>query len=354
MSPISLVSVNLAAVVLESFHYGIYSILASYGLYLMVKRRHERLDNCGVGLPTRARYRSTLVSPVALGAFSLFITITSHWLLNTARLFIAFRPWEDSVDPQGFYSNLSHITEVLKSGFLVASILIGTRSSCIHHLWVVWASRIRIIIIPSITLMGFAVFGVGLTYQLSTFSSDDSIFEAAFRRWTTGVCFFSMCTAAYTTAFIWYKLWTTTRALKGMAHFGVNSLSTITRIFIDSATLITIWGLSHTVSYQCGSNIQFIAADCLSAIVGIANLLLQIRLHWDLTAAKQQSRSPTLRMTNQIRFVRNGVNPTSLYLEEITTNSVQRAVVEEVDIAPVSAGAPGFDIDLTLLPPCAA
>ncbi|KAF8132124.1 hypothetical protein K438DRAFT_1998682 [Mycena galopus ATCC 62051] len=303
MSPISLVSVNLTAVVLESFHYSIYSILASYGLYLMVKRRHERLDNCGVGLPTRARYRSTLVSPVALGAFSLFITITSHWLLlNTARLFIAFRPWEDSVDPQGFYSNLSHITEVLKSGFLVASTLIGD-SLIIHHLWVVWASRIRIIIIPSITLMGFAVFGVGLTYQLSTFSSDDSIFEAAFRRWTTGVCFFSMCTAAYTTAFIWYKLWTTTRALKGMAHFGVNSLSAITRIFIDSATLITIWGLFHTVSYQCGSNIQFIAADCLSAIVGIANLLLQIRLHWDLTAAKQQSRSPTSRMTNQIRFV---------------------------------------------------
>ncbi|KAF8171215.1 hypothetical protein K438DRAFT_1940784 [Mycena galopus ATCC 62051] len=284
MSPISLVGVNLAVVVLESLLYGLYFVLALHALYLMVIRHRERRSTRASGVPghIQNRSRSGFLSPVAIGAFSLFITATAHWLLNVIRLFIAFHHWEDGVGPQQFYSNLSHITEVLKYGFLVASILIGD-SLIIHHLFVVWAFSTRMIIVPSITLMGLAAFGVGLTYQLSTFSSNDSFFKAAFRRWTTGVCFFSMCTAAYTTGFIWYRLWSTSRMLRTMSI--VSNLSTITRIFIDSAALITIWGLFHTVSYQCGSNIQFVAADCVPVIIGISNLLLQIRLHRDLTTA---------------------------------------------------------------------
>ncbi|KAF7326470.1 hypothetical protein MVEN_02614000 [Mycena venus] len=326
MSPISLVGVNLAVVVLESLFYGLYFVLALHALYLMVIRRRERRSTRASGFPghIQSRSRSGFLSPGAIGAFSLFITVTSHWLLNVIRLFIAFHHWEDGVGPQRFYSNLSHITEVLKYGFLVASMLIGD-SLIIHHLFVIWAFSTRMIIVPSITLTGFAVFGVGLTYQLSTFSSDDSFFKAAFRRWATGVCFFSMCTAAYSTGFIWYRLWNTSRTLRTMS-IG-SSLGTITRIFIDSAALITsvsftlpthnaenspqafpslpsIWGLFHTVSYQRGSNIQFVAADCVPVVIGISNLLLQLRLHRDLTTATipQQYQCTCREVPTRIRF----------------------------------------------------
>ncbi|KAJ7203676.1 hypothetical protein B0H12DRAFT_478112 [Mycena haematopus] len=299
MSTISLLGANLAVVVLESLLYGAYAILASYTLYLMVTRHRGR--DCNHHIPGGPRSRSVLLSPVALGACTLFITVTAHWLLNIIRFYIAFHHCEaDCLGPQRFYSNLSHITEILQYGLMVASLLIG-ESLIVHHLWVVWAFRTRIIIAPSIALIGMTIFGVGLTYQLSTYSSEDSIFKAAFRRWCTGVCFFSVCAEMYTTGLIWYKLWNTSRALTNLVS-GASSLSTIIKIFLESAAIVSIWGLFHAVAFQSGSNLQFVAVDCIPVITGISNLLMQIRLHWDLTNDTPPCRESQARITTQISF----------------------------------------------------
>ncbi|KAF8194018.1 hypothetical protein K438DRAFT_1828397 [Mycena galopus ATCC 62051] len=289
MSDVTLLTANLVVVVLESFLYGIYAIMAACALYFMVSRHHERLGG------TSWFSRSNLLSPVALGALALFITVSIHWLLNVSRVFVAFHHWDDGPGPRTFYSNFSHITEVLKYGFLVTSFMIGD-SLLIHRLWVVSGFRPGIIVVPVITLMGLLTFGVGLTYQLSTYSSDDSMFQAAYRRWTTGVCICCLCTAAYTTGYIWYKLWSISRALES---FGVTGLSAIVRIFTESAALFATFSLFHLVSYQCGSNIQFIILDCMPVVVGISNLLVQIRLHWDLT--QKHAVSPPVVMS-RLRF----------------------------------------------------
>ncbi|KAJ7500558.1 hypothetical protein B0H11DRAFT_2378408 [Mycena galericulata] len=275
MAPVSLLSANLAVVVLGSLLYGVYATLSSSALYLLVTRTRNRdhRDKSSTGP------RLKIPSPIAFGVLTLFITVTAHWLLNVARLFIAFHQWEDGPGPLNFYSDFSHITEVLKYGFFVASFVIGD-ILVIHRLWTVWAFRTRMIIVPGITLMGFTAFGVGLTYQLSTYNSSESIFKGAFRRWTTGICFLSVCTVTYTTGFIWYKLWNTGRMLKSL---GITSLSPIIEIFIDSAALIAVWGVFHIVSSQLGSNIQFIAIDCIPVIGGVSNMLIHIRLHIDLT-----------------------------------------------------------------------
>ncbi|KAF7345814.1 hypothetical protein MVEN_01602800 [Mycena venus] len=308
MSDVTLLTANLVIVVLESFLYGIYAIMASCALYFMVSRHREHLNG------TSWFPRSNLLSPVALGAQALFITVSVHWLLNVSRVFVAFHHWDDGPGPRIFYSNFSHITEILKYGFLVASFMIGD-SLLIHRLWVVSGFRPGIIVFPIITLIGLLTFSVGLIYQLSTYTSNDSMFQAAYRRWTTGVCICCLCTAAYTTGklclialphrlksthsckvCIWYKLWSVSRALES---FGVTSLTTIVRIFTDSAALFATFSLFHLVSYQCGSNIQFIVLDCMPAVVGISNLLVQIRLHWDLT---QKRAASTPFMTPQLRI----------------------------------------------------
>jgi hypothetical protein len=53
------------------------------------------------------------------------------------------------------------------------------------------------------------------------------------------------------------------------------------------------------VSYEYGSNFQFIVLDCMPALLGISNLLVQIRLHWDLT--QKRAPSPSL-VTPRFRF----------------------------------------------------
>ncbi|KAJ7473339.1 hypothetical protein FB451DRAFT_1133863, partial [Mycena latifolia] len=303
MSTVPLFSANLAVVVLESLLYGIYLVLFLLALYLKVTDRRDSEQLTGV--PTTSRRK--LVSPLVFGALLLFVFITSHWILNVIRLFLAFK--EAGPGPQIFYADLSHPTEVLKYVFLVAALFIGDLF-LIHRLWVVWAFHTRIIIVPTVALMGFVAFGAGLIYQLSGYTPNDSIFRAAFRRWTTGICFFSSITTTYTTGFICYKLWTTSRVLKML---GVTSLSSIMRIFIDSAALVTVWGSFHVITYQCGSNLQFIAADCVPAVLGISNLLIHIRLYWDLTKTQASESCPDF--THQIRFAtdqeesRGGVDP---------------------------------------------
>jgi hypothetical protein len=71
MSDVTLLTASLAIVMLESLLYGIYAILVSCALYFMVSRHRERLSG------SAWFSRSNLLSPVALGALALFITVTT-------------------------------------------------------------------------------------------------------------------------------------------------------------------------------------------------------------------------------------------------------------------------------------
>ncbi|KAJ6537229.1 hypothetical protein DFH09DRAFT_1324335 [Mycena vulgaris] len=317
--PVSLLSASLATAVLQNLLYGGYVLLSLLALYLnLTRRRRQQLNNP----PAVPRWR--VLSPVVLGALFLFVAITCHWILNVVRLSLAFQ--EDGAGPRIFYAEASHWTELAKYGFLVVSLVIGDWF-LVHRLWVVWAFRTRIIIFPAISLMGLLAFGVGLLYQLSKYRPDDNIFQGAFRRWTTGVCSFCFCTAMYTTGLIWYKLWTKSRMLKSL---GVTGLSTIIRIFMDSAALLTGWSTFHIISYQCGSNLQFIAADCIPAIIGISNLLVQIRLYWDLTGERESSGSAD--SAHRLRFATDS---------EITQSDLDQEPEKKCTLPPLDvAGCP--------------
>ncbi|KAJ7882149.1 hypothetical protein B0H13DRAFT_2048429 [Mycena leptocephala] len=282
MSDVTLLTANLAVVVLESRLHGIYAILASCALYFMVSRYRERLSG------TSWFSRSSLLCPVALGTSASCVSADSFSfssLMASTGFSIAFHKIGRRSGARILYSNFFHITKVLKYGFLVASFFIG--DSLLFRPGIILVPIITRSPVDEIYLTGLSCtsFGVGLTYQISMYTSNDSMFQAAYRRWTTAACICCLCTAAYTTGFIWYKLWIISRTLES---FGVTSRSTIVRIFADSAGLFATFSLLHLVSYQC-SNIQFIVLDCMPVVVGISNLLVQIRLHWDLTEKRAAS-----------------------------------------------------------------
>ncbi|KAF7347955.1 hypothetical protein MSAN_01747600 [Mycena sanguinolenta] len=321
MLTISLLDVNLSVAVLESLFYGVYVILASYILYLMIMRHQERSrhSNSNYNFTNRRCFNSPFLSPVALGVFSVFMAVTAHWVLNVVRLYTAFHDCQAGcLGPQRFYSDYSQTTEVLKYALMTVSISVG-EALIIHHLWVVWGFRTLIIIVPSTALLGFTTFGIALTYQLSNYSVDDSAFKAAFRRWCSGICFCTIGTSTYTTVFIWYKLWNTSRATTSLALR--SSLTKIIRIFLNSAALVSVWSLFHAVTFEIGSNLQFLAVDCIPVITGISNLLIQIRLHWDLTDNSQQCINSTSHMAPHIGFAPIDLEVGSNHLEDSRTQS---------------------------------
>ncbi|KAJ7825206.1 hypothetical protein B0H14DRAFT_1289464 [Mycena olivaceomarginata] len=275
MMQTSVVNASLAAVVSELLLYGIYLALSFFYTLLIFQRQRAF---------TGASKAPRIMSPVFIGMSGLWLAVTGHCIVGVVRLFLAVRPTEANANL--FYSDFSHITELIKYGFFTASVCIGD-GLLIHRVWAVWGFNPHIIILPILTLMGIAAFGVGLIYQLSQFTSKDDLFTGPFYMWGTGLCVFTQCTNFYTTGFIWYKLWSTSRVVEPL---GGSSLAKIMRAFLDSAGLFAAWGLFHLISYQLRSNIQFVAIDGLPAIVGLTNTLILIRLRLDFTAHATQSR----------------------------------------------------------------
>lgn len=183
---IPLVSANLATAIIESFLYGIFFILATTSLYLLVSRRQKPISRMGRG------DRSIFLTPMFLASICLFILITAvsvsaailiehlrnidvrdsqHWAFTATRLFQAFVNYNGGTMPLAFYADLSQITEVVKTGFLMACLIICDAmivsglalylvifpqqwSFKIYRLWIIWNHRTLVIIFPICTLLG--------------------------------------------------------------------------------------------------------------------------------------------------------------------------------------------------------
>ncbi|KAK0461851.1 uncharacterized protein EV420DRAFT_1628289 [Desarmillaria tabescens] len=276
---VPLVSVNLATVALESFLYGIFFVLDLTSITLLFVRRSRRSPNTVVSVMQR---------PMFIGAVGLFITITAHWICTVIRLFDAFVTFEDGKQPLEFYANLSHITEVVKTGFLMASLVIGD-SMIIYRLWVVWGFNYYVIIFPLLTLAGLTgicckiplrdndfiqmiVCGIGITYQFTQYFPGLDVFASEAGRWITCDCIFTLLTNIYSSTMIAWYIWNTHR--KSATAVGGTSLMSVLAMFIESATIYTSWTIFFTASYQSKSNLQFTAVDNWPEVAGIAFSLI--------------------------------------------------------------------------------
>ncbi|KAJ7083261.1 hypothetical protein C8R44DRAFT_822626 [Mycena epipterygia] len=262
---VPLVPVSLATVALESCFYGAYFVLAGASVSLIVGRYSN---------PAGTVAKSIFFSPILLGAVGLFITITAHWILTVDRSFLAFLQFENGTFPLGFYGNLSQVTEVVKTGFLMATLTIGD-ALIIHRLWIVWGHNKYVIIFPMCTLLGLTVCGVAVTYQFSQYQPGQNVFLSEAGRWITSDTVFTLCTNLYSTTLISWRIWKSGRTIQ--PHSGRN-LKSVLSILIESAALYTSWNLFFFVTYQSQSNLQFIVVDCWPAVTGISCMLIHVRV----------------------------------------------------------------------------
>ncbi|KAJ7325471.1 hypothetical protein DFH08DRAFT_941244 [Mycena albidolilacea] len=261
---IPLVPVSLATVALESCFYGVFLVLAVTSIALILSRdaRSKRIG-------------TIYLSPIFIGAIALFVTITTHWVLTVDRSFLAFIYFADGTFPLGFYGDLSQITEVVKTGFLMATLSIGD-ALIIHRLWIVWGRNKYVIIFPLCTLTGLTVCGAGITYQFTQYKPGQNVFLSQAGRWITSDAVFTLCTNLYSTVFISWRIWNQSRAIQ--PYSGGQSLKSVLSIIIESAALYSSWSLFFFASYQSRSNLQFIAVDCWPAMSGISCMLIHVRV----------------------------------------------------------------------------
>lgn len=228
-----------------------------------------------------------------LGAIVLFIGITGHWICTVMRLFAAQSTYKGGKAPLEYYSDISQGVYAIKTGFLEASLIVGD-AMLVYRLWKVWNMNYWVIIIPSSTLLGLIVCGVGLVNDFVHYPAGRSVFSSGTRAWVLGTGLFTLVTNLYSSVLIAWPIWFTSRRTKSTGITRVvesGNLTSILSIFIESALLYTSWTVVFIATYAAKSHIEAIIADCWAVMAGISFGLLNVRIGmgWGMDTSSSDS-----------------------------------------------------------------
>ncbi|KAF9810038.1 hypothetical protein IEO21_07156 [Rhodonia placenta] len=277
---LSIVSVNLATVPMESFLYGIFTVLFVASTWLLLQRDRDQRN---AGVSSRPIWRT----PMFLAAVFMYLMLTGHWMLTVIRLFEAFVNWQGGTDPIIAYADLSRLTEVIKTAFLVA-IVLTSDAMIIYRLWVIWSYNHWVVIFPVLSWCGLVACGTGVCWQFAVYTLGDDVFKTSAGRWITSDCVFTFSTNVYCSILIAYRVWRTRISSKS---YGGASVMGALAIIIESAALQSTWNLIFFITYQVKSNIQFTTCDLWASFCGISFMLINLRvsLGWAQKAGGQHT-----------------------------------------------------------------
>ncbi|KAG7091793.1 hypothetical protein E1B28_008197 [Marasmius oreades] len=278
-----LVSTSLATVPIESALFGTFLLLSAISIYAMIKADGRDTPRYGhaVNSVSSASLARTFKRPAFIVAIALLITVTGHWICTFMRLFLAIL---HSEDPLVFYATLSEPTEVIKTGFLMASLVLGD-SMIIYRLWVVWDRRWAIVIFPLLSVTGLVVAGIGITYQFAIFPEGHDVFASEAGRWITSDTVLTLCTNVYCSVLIAWRIWNMSKGSSPFAVTGkVNVVTKSLIVFIESAALYAIWTILFLATYQSRTNMQFFVVDCWPVMAGISFMSINARIFLSMEA----------------------------------------------------------------------
>ncbi|KAJ7257846.1 hypothetical protein C8J57DRAFT_1342924, partial [Mycena rebaudengoi] len=267
MPDITILPANLTSLVLESYLYGILVILSTSTIYFFATRRTL------AGKNQAPRHHFT--SLVFLGIASLFLVVTAHWTIAIYQAFFAFIHLGTVVSEDRFYADLSQPSELAKTGFSSAAILLGD-ALVIYRLWIVWGRHRYIAVFPVLALVGSGVTLVGVLYVSAQWepSLRGQPFYNLSKPWVASGCIFSFLTNVYSTGFIAFRI----RQFTHVNSSSESRLLGILAILVESAALQTLWLIFSFITQLAESDLAFIFIDSFPVILGISNMLIHARV----------------------------------------------------------------------------
>ncbi|KAJ7726153.1 hypothetical protein DFH07DRAFT_245029 [Mycena maculata] len=260
---LSLLSANLATLVLATLFYGIYFVLFTISMYLLFRRHNNAASHTG-----SQKTAPILWSMVFLSAVRLFLVVTGYWVILVYRAFIAFLQIDNGGGAETFYGDNAQLTSRILNVLLALSIFIGD-SLIILRLWVVWSFSSLVLLVPICSLVLFTAASATSAHIIegsTTVFSDLGLTVASI---------LTLITNIYCTAFISWKIWRTTRNLM---RSNAVSLRNFLAIVVESAAIYAFWAAFFTVTYQVKSNLCFLVIETGPGIIGIVNALIHTRV----------------------------------------------------------------------------
>jgi hypothetical protein len=258
---LSFSSSELLALCFESVLYGVYLVLLTDCVKVLINKRRRRAGG---------NVRLILISA------SLFLLITWHQVIDALRLYMAYKDSETDKGADLYYFNVTSMLSVMKTSVYLIETL-ASDLFILYRCYVVWNSNIFVVILPLILYLADAGTGIAAVYTLSQLTAKQSP-EFSLEQERVTISFFSCTLAVNTvcTGLIAFRIWRTQRQTRD-AKMGAN-LSHVSIIVIESGAIYLSVLACNVAAFVLKSNMFNIFLDMTSPIIGIVFTLIIVRV----------------------------------------------------------------------------
>ncbi|KAJ6515580.1 hypothetical protein C8R45DRAFT_1140125 [Mycena sanguinolenta] len=266
-----------------SFLYGLFFILTILSTALHIQRMSRTQGP--LNAPRGMILRRILLNPMLVGGFTMFLTVTAHWVLDMVDT--AYGVLE-SDDPDVYFlapDKLPFKKEVVELAF----------PRCI--VFGLFGANLRWLQLPPLSIIGKLVCGIGIIHQMTVTQLGDSMFSNPLRQWIVADGVLALVTNIYSPLMISYRIHTI-RSNPAPAAHGREDLKSIIAILIESAALLrqifsflcaaTVFSM---ITYATKSPLDGYNRATLGTVSGLSFMLINVRvaLGWSQTRQARQT-----------------------------------------------------------------
>ncbi|KAI8996467.1 hypothetical protein BD414DRAFT_478091 [Trametes punicea] len=332
---VSALAASLVSIYIECTLFGIFLILSFTSFVLLARRqRPARGLQCNSPQPSTWPHRLAyllvvLKSPLIAANVLLILVNTVHWVIGMQRFYIAIMDHDTMQGAGNFVDDTTQPLVIGRTALLFVDMLVGDIVMN-YRTWLVWKRDYRAIIFPCITTAGLLASGIGILYEFCASNADIGPFTATFGPWIVAECISTLCTNLYDTLMIAYKIYSLNRLSKknGLIIASGNSLMEGLVIFIESAALYSAWTIMFVIFYLTGSSLQMIGSGCGPTVIGIAFMLITVRVGLGLGFDTRRVGNPSTTLPSRLGdrpFSDNTIPMHAIALD------ISRTVEQEVD-----------------------
>ncbi|CAK5271753.1 unnamed protein product [Mycena citricolor] len=271
MGNVPLDQVGLVSIIIESLIFGISTAMFAAVLRIVLFQASFRWNSFGLALPVMSL---------------IWILSAGHWVVDIVRIEQAFLHEPDRI---AYLADISDSLEAAKIGIYVTVTLIGD-CFMIYRCWVVWRKAYLVVIFPVLLWLCSGISGYGGTHALSL-TKQGGIFLAELVPWITTFFSTSLATNVICTLLIAYRILQSQMAVRNTRVAQSRVMSAMI-IFLESAALYSSTLIALLITYQLGSNVQFIIVDLTSPLIGITFNMILLRLVGERASSAEISTGP--------------------------------------------------------------
>ncbi|KAH9893195.1 hypothetical protein C8Q73DRAFT_522510 [Cubamyces lactineus] len=245
---------------LESFFWGLYTLLFAMSMHTIYKKRKEGIN------------KFTTFCLVLL-----YMLATGHMSLGLTRLIQGFIIYRDTIDPITYFSSVWIRVNMAKDYLYIATMFTGD-VVVVWRLYVVWGKNMWYAILPFLMCVSEFVVGYGAVSQWLLPHPDGPEMV----RWGTAMYVISMATNVLVTGVIAARIWYVSMRTKRV--MGVDSDGRYNRVIIlliESGALISATKLTEFVLYNIapgdgvgGLNAMYIIYEIVPQMTGIVPTMI--------------------------------------------------------------------------------